>query len=95
MLVPAVRRVNGINISWQIGAGDWLQDFRHDLPFSTANMPVTDNPQALRSTCLARVKPNPEPSPDLSKRPHEDMLAMFGFINMRHSLQGAAVGTKW
>ena len=78
MLIPGVRRVNGINISWQIEEGDWLQDFRHDLPFSAANMLGADNPQALWNACMARVKPKPAPSPGLPKRPRDGVLAKFG-----------------
>ena len=44
MLIPGVRRVNGINISWQLEEGGWLDSFRNDLPPSSAT--------ALRGDCL-------------------------------------------
>ncbi len=78
MLIPGVRRVNGINISWQIEEGDWLRSFRHDLPNAATNMLGADTPQALWDACLARVKPQPAPSPGKPKRPRDAVLAKFG-----------------
>jgi uncharacterized protein len=78
MLIPGVRRVNGINISWQIEEGDWLRSFRHDLPNAAANMLGADTPQALWDACLSRVKPQPAPSLGKPKRPRDAVLAKFG-----------------
>lgn len=78
MLIPGVRRVNGINISWQIEEGDWLESFRHDLPNAAANMLGADSPKALWAACLARVKPQPAPHVGKPKRPRDAVLAHFG-----------------
>lgn len=78
MLIPGVRRVNGINISWQIEEGDWLTSFRHDLPNAAASMLGADTPHELWEACLARVKPQPAPSPGKPKRPRDAVLAKFG-----------------
>jgi len=78
MLIPGVRRVNGINISWQMEEGDWLESFRRDLPINAANMLGADTPKALWQACLARVKPQPAPDPGKPKRPRDAVLAKFG-----------------
>lgn len=78
LLVPGVRRVNGLDIAWQIEEGDWLRAFRSDLPPASAHQLTGDNPEALWRACLARMKP-PASSPDgRPARPHEAMLAQFG-----------------
>ena len=79
MLIPGVRRVNGINISWQIEEGDWLTSFRHDLDMSASDMLGGDTPQALWDICLARVKPQAAPVAGKPKRPRDAVLARFGF----------------
>jgi uncharacterized protein YbcC (UPF0753/DUF2309 family) len=78
MLAPGVRRVNGINISWQVEEGGWLDSFRNDLPKPSAKALRRDSPQALWDTCLARVKPQPTPAPVMPKRPHDVVLAQHG-----------------
>jgi uncharacterized protein YbcC (UPF0753/DUF2309 family) len=78
MLTPGVRRVNGINISWQLEEGGWLDSFRNDLPEPSAKALRRDSPQALWDTCLARVKPPPTPAPVMPKRPREVVLAQHG-----------------
>lgn len=78
MLTPGVRRVNGINISWQLEEGGWLDSFRNDLPGPSGKALLGDSPQALWDTCLARVKPPPTPAPVMPKRPREVVLAQHG-----------------
>ncbi len=78
MLVPGVRRVNGLDIAWQLEEGDWLKAFRHDLPPASAHQLTGDTPQGLWDVCLARVKPQPAPLPVRAKRPAEATLAKCG-----------------
>ncbi|MHB1079598.1 MAG: DUF2309 domain-containing protein [Prosthecobacter sp.] len=78
MLAPGVRRVNGINISWQVEEAGWLDSFRNDLPESSATALRRDSPQALWNACLARVKPQPAPDPVMPKRPRDVVLAQHG-----------------
>ncbi|OYW74577.1 MAG: hypothetical protein B7Z37_17105 [Verrucomicrobia bacterium 12-59-8] len=77
MLTPGVRRVNGINISWQIEEADWLRSFRRDLPDSSSSRLRKDRPQALWDACLARMKPQPAPVADRPKRPRDAVLAQY------------------
>ncbi|WP_395736109.1 putative inorganic carbon transporter subunit DabA [Prosthecobacter sp.] len=78
MLTPGVRRVNGVNISWQIEEGDWLQAFRRDVPEAARRLRGKDRPQALWDACLARVKPSPAPAPAMTQRPRDAVLAQRG-----------------
>jgi uncharacterized protein len=78
MLAPGVRRVNGINISWQLEEAGWLHSFRADLPEAAAIALRSDSPQALWDSCLARVRPQPAPPPALPKRPRDLVLAQHG-----------------
>lgn len=78
MLIPGVRRVNGINISWQTEEGDWLTSFRDDLSMAAADMLGADTPKALWDACLARVKPQPAPVAGKPIRPRDAVLAQFG-----------------
>lgn len=78
MLIPGVRRVNGINISWQIEEGDWLEAFRHDLPEEAAQALLNDTPQQLWEVCLERVRPQPAPQPARPVRPRDALLAQRG-----------------
>ena len=78
MLIPGVRRVNGINISWQLEEGNWLKSFRRDLPDAAAKLLGADRPQALWDACLARVTPQTAPVPGKPKRPRDAVFAKFG-----------------
>lgn len=78
MLTPGVRRVNGINISWQMEEGGWLDSFRTDLPEASASSLRRDSPPALWESCLARVKPQPAPPPVVPKRPRDVVLSQQG-----------------
>lgn len=78
MLTPGVRRVNGINISWQIEEGDWLRSFRSDLPVATRSSLSKDTPNALWDACQARIKPQPVPVASRPKRPRDAVLAQLG-----------------
>lgn len=78
MLAPGVRRVNGINISWQMEEGGWLDAFRADLPEAAAAALRGDSPSALWESCLARVTPQPAPPPVAPKRPRDVVLSQQG-----------------
>ncbi|MCX6837064.1 MAG: DUF2309 domain-containing protein [Verrucomicrobia bacterium] len=78
LLIPGVRRVNGLDITWQLEEGDWLQSFRHDLPPASAHLLTGDTPQELWDVCMARVPSQSEPNPLRPKRPHEALLAQKG-----------------
>jgi uncharacterized protein len=78
LLIPGVRRVNGLDITWQLEEGDWLQSFRHDLPPASAHLLTGDTPQELWDVCMARVPGQSEPNPLRPKRPHEALLAQKG-----------------
>lgn len=78
LLIPGVRRVNGINISWQIEEGDWLTTFRHDLPAEAAKALSGDTPQTLWDVCLKRVKLPAAHATVKALRPREAVLAQYG-----------------
>ena len=78
LLIPGVRRVNGINVSWQIEEGDWLTSFRHDLPAAAARALANDTPQALWDVCKKRAKLQPAPPPAKPVRPRDAVLARHG-----------------
>lgn len=75
LLIPGVRRVNGLDIAWQLEEGDWLQKFRSDLQPAAAHQLTGDTPTELWEVCLARVKPQPAPPPGRPRRPHDAILA--------------------
>ncbi|MBE7494016.1 MAG: DUF2309 domain-containing protein [Verrucomicrobiaceae bacterium] len=78
LLIPGVRRVNGLDIAWQIEEGDWLQRFRSDLPPASAHLLTGDTPRQLWDICAARVRPQAAPAPHRPRRPHEAILAAKG-----------------
>ncbi len=78
LLIPGVRRVNGMNISWQIEEGDWLTAFRTDLDATAARALAGDTPQALWDVCAARVKPQSAPAVEKPMRPRDAVLAQHG-----------------
>lgn len=78
LLIPGVRRVNGLDIAWQIEEGDWLRKFRHDLQPAAAHQLTGDTPQELWDVCLARVPAPPAPQPAHPRRPAEAILAKCG-----------------
>lgn len=78
LLIPGVRRVNGLDIAWQLEEGDWLRGFRRDLPPASAHRLTGDTPERLWQTCLARVAPMEAPAPRPPRRPHEAVLAATG-----------------
>ncbi|MFN7564409.1 MAG: putative inorganic carbon transporter subunit DabA, partial [Prosthecobacter sp.] len=75
LLIPGVRRVNGIDIAWAIEEGDWLENFRHDLPPAAAHQLTGDTPKELWDVCLARVPKHTPPAPGVPKRPREAVIA--------------------
>lgn len=78
MLIPGVRRVNGLDIAWQLEEGDWLEHFRHDLPPASAHLLTGDTPRQLWEACLERVKPHTASADTRPRRPHDAVLAAKG-----------------
>lgn len=76
LLIPGVRRVNGLDIAWQVEEGDWLSRFRQDLPPASAHLLTGDTPQQLWDVCARRVPQQPDPKPKIPARPHEALLAL-------------------
>lgn len=78
LLIPGVRRVNGLDIEWQIEEGNWLDSFRADLAPAAAHLLTGDTPRELWEVCRARV-PLHTPAPPVSTvRPREAVLAAKG-----------------
>lgn len=74
LLIPGVRRVNHVNITWQIEEGDFLREFRYDLPPAALRALASDTPNKLWDVCISRyqvVKPMANQSP---RRPAEALL---------------------
>ncbi len=78
LLIPGVRRVNGLDIAWQLEEGDWLRGFRRDLPPASAHCLTGDTPVRLWQACLARVPLLQASPPCRPRRPHEAVLAATG-----------------
>lgn len=78
LLIPGVRRVNGLDIAWQLEEGDWLLGFRRDLPPASAHLLTGDTPERLWQSCLARVAAQEPPAPRPARRPHEAVLEASG-----------------
>ena len=78
LLIPGVRRVNGIDIAWAIEEGDWLEAFRPDLPPAAAHQLTGDTPKELWEVCLARVPKHVTPPPTKPKRPRDAVIAEKG-----------------
>lgn len=78
MLVPGVRRVNGLDIAWQMEEGDWLRTFRRDLVPAAASQLTGDTPEKLWNVCLERVKPQPAPQARRPRRPADAVMARHG-----------------
>lgn len=78
LLIPGVRRVNGLDIAWQLEEGEWLRRFRRDLSPAAAHRLTGDTPERLWQLCLARVKPQPAAPPRRPRRPHEAVVAATG-----------------
>lgn len=78
LLIPGVRRVNGIDVAWAIEEGDWLENFRQDLPPAAAHQLTGDTPKELWDVCLARVPKHTPPPHGVPKRPREAVMAEKG-----------------
>jgi len=78
LLVPGVRRVNGLDITWQLEEGDWLTRFRADLPPASAHQLTGDTPKELWDICLTRVKPQSAAPSTRPTRPADAILAKCG-----------------
>lgn len=78
MLVPGVRRVNGLDIAWAIEEGGWLKAFRQDIAPAAAGQLAGDTPEKLWRVCLERIKPQPAPQPRRPVRPAEAAQAKLG-----------------
>ncbi|HEY1083937.1 MAG TPA: DUF2309 domain-containing protein [Prosthecobacter sp.] len=75
LLIPGVRRVNGLNIAWHVEEGDLLTSFRKDLDATASRALSSDTPAALWKICSTRLKPSAPPPPRRASRPHEALLA--------------------
>lgn len=75
LLIPGVRRVNGMNIAWHVEEGDMLTAFRHDLEATAARALASDTPAELWRVCSTRLRPAPSPEPARAVRPHDALLA--------------------
>ena len=75
LLIPGVRRVNGLDIAWQIEEGSWLEAFRSDLPPAASHLLTGDTPRELWEACKARVPLHISPLPTKPKRPREAVMA--------------------
>jgi uncharacterized protein YbcC (UPF0753/DUF2309 family) len=78
LLIPGVRRVNGLDIAWQIEEGNWLEAFRPDLTPAASHLLTGDTPLELWEACKTRVPLQLAPSPTKPKRPREAVLAAKG-----------------
>jgi uncharacterized protein YbcC (UPF0753/DUF2309 family) len=78
LLLPGVRRVNGLDIAWQIEEGNWLEAFRSDLPPAASHLLTGDTPRELWDACKARVPLHSAPPPTKPKRPREAVMAEKG-----------------
>lgn len=66
MLIPGVRRVNGLDLTWQMEEGNWLKAFRSDLPAEARKGLAGDRPAALWQVCLSRCR---KPAPAAARQP--------------------------
>lgn len=78
LLIPGVRRVNGIDIAWTIEEGNWLEKFRSDLSSAAAQQLAADTPEKLWEVCLARVPRHEPSSPTLPQRPRDAVMEARG-----------------
>jgi hypothetical protein len=78
LLIPGVRRVNGINISWQLEESDWLTAFRKEIDATAARALAGDTPRALWEACAARVRPETAAAAAKPIRPRDAVLAEHG-----------------
>ena len=56
LLIPGVRRVNHRNLTWQIEEGNFLHEFRKDLPATAQRALASDQPARLWNVCQTRYK---------------------------------------
>lgn len=59
LLIPGVRRVNHGNLQWQIEEGNFLREFRKDLPATSVRALASDHPLRLWNVCTSRYKSTP------------------------------------
>jgi uncharacterized protein YbcC (UPF0753/DUF2309 family) len=81
LLIPGVRRVNHGNLTWQIEEGNFLKQFRSDLPPTSARALASDQPEKLWSICTNRYKVLPEQAERQPSRPADVMEQTHG-INL-------------
>lgn len=74
LLIPGVRRVNHGNIAWQIEEGDFLSQFRHDLPPTAVRALASDHPAQLWDVCKNRYKPAEPATAGPPKRPADAVM---------------------
>lgn len=78
LLIPGVRRVNHGNLTWQIEEGNFLREFRHDLPPTAARALASDQPDRLWRVCTSRYKVAPVAAPQQPSRPAETVQESHG-----------------
>lgn len=78
LLIPGVRRVNHGNLTWQIEEGNFLREFRHDLPPTAARALASDQPDRLWPVCTSRYKVAPVAAPQQPSRPAETVQESHG-----------------
>ncbi len=71
LLIPGVRRVNHGNLSWQIEEGNFLHEFRKDLPATAERALASDQPDRLWNVCKSRYKIEASNELRKPKRPAE------------------------
>ncbi len=69
LLIPGVRRVNHGNLTWQIEEGNFLREFRKDLPATAERALASDKPANLWKVCLSRYKNESHEEVRKPKRP--------------------------
>lgn len=74
LLIPGVRRVNHGNIAWQIEEGNFLSQFREDLPPTAARALASDHPAQLWNVCKNRYKPAESAMAEPPKRPADAVM---------------------
>lgn len=73
LLIPGVRRVNHGNLTWQIEEGNFIKQFRQDLPPTAARALACDQPGKLWDVCQSRYKAIPHLPAKPPTRPAESI----------------------
>jgi uncharacterized protein YbcC (UPF0753/DUF2309 family) len=78
LLIPGLRRVNHGNLAWQIEEGNFIREFRQDLPPTALRALASDQPSRLWSVCDSRYKELPLKEPVKPVRPREAIASSHG-----------------